>query len=237
MRNRSAITVATAVALSFSLIALSGCNTQTRNTTPNRTGITQQGGNVSYNGNRNNRVIFDNDRTGNLLTTDRNDNILNNGRNNLLNTDRNNFATDNGRLNNLTGVDRNDNIAGKNANDIDNNAVRLNMPTDGQKAKNIETMLKSMNEIQDANAVVAGNTCIVGVNSKNNATNTDALKNMIIERIKASDPSITNVIVSQTGDVIEKIRQISSDIANNRPMDKINNDIAQLIRQAMPAAR
>ncbi|HOM02550.1 MAG TPA: YhcN/YlaJ family sporulation lipoprotein [Acetivibrio sp.] len=104
------------------------------------------------------------------------------------------------------------------------------------KAEKITGQLATMPEIGQANVLVVGNSCLVAYNPKNAQGDANARKNMVINKVKEIDPSITNVIVSESRDMMDKISKITNDMAN-KPMDQINNEIMQLMNQAAPAAK
>lgn len=105
------------------------------------------------------------------------------------------------------------------------------------RSDNIQNQLNKMREITQPGVVVVGNTAIVGFRPSNAAADLNALKNIIADRVKQIDPSITNVITSESPDIINRIRQLADDMKNNRPMQDINNDFMKLLQEIAPAVR
>ncbi|GAE90038.1 YhcN/YlaJ family sporulation lipoprotein [Acetivibrio straminisolvens] len=104
-----------------------------------------------------------------------------------------------------------------------------------EKSANITSQLAAIPEIGQANVLVVGNSCLVAYSPENAQGDANARKNMVINKVKEIDPSITNVIVTESNDVMNKISKITNDIANNKSMDQVNNEIMQLMNQVAPA--
>jgi len=103
-----------------------------------------------------------------------------------------------------------------------------------QKSENITNQLDAMPEIDKVNALVTGNTCLVGYSPANAQGDPNARKNMVIEKVKQIDPNVNNVVASESQDVMNRISQLLNDIANNRPMDEINREVMQLMKTTAP---
>ncbi|HHV28013.1 MAG TPA: sporulation protein [Clostridium sp.] len=159
----------------------------------------------------------------------------NNGANNGINNDL--FGRDNGADNNgLLGG----NNMGSPASDPNRNntpAPQGNAADMRLKSANITSQLAATPEIGQANVLVVGDSCLVAYSPQQAQGDANARKNMVINKVKEIDPSITNVIVSESSDIMNKITQITNDMANNKPMDQINNEIMQLMNQAAPASK
>ncbi|NMB32632.1 MAG: sporulation protein [Clostridium sp.] len=133
-----------------------------------------------------------------------------------------------------------DNIVGQNSPSPENSSPAS--PSNGQgfdemkqKSDNISNELETMPDIEQANVLIAGNTCLVGYSPSNTQGDPNARKNMVMEKVKQIDPSINNVIASESQDVIDRIGQLVNDITNNKPMDEVNNEIMQLMKTAAPS--
>ncbi|NLU27465.1 MAG: sporulation protein [Hungateiclostridium thermocellum] len=151
----------------------------------------------------------------------------NNGTNNNL-FGRNNGADNNGLLGgNMMGSPAAS--PGQNTPAPQGNAVMR------EKATNITRPLAAMPEIKEANALVVGNSCIVAYSPENAQGDANARKNMVINKVKEIDPSITNVIATESRDIMNRITQITNNM-NNKSMDQINNEIMQLMNEVAPAA-
>lgn len=114
------------------------------------------------------------------------------------------------------------------------------LPADGAKAQRIQAELKKMNELSEVNVLVSGKTALIGYKPKNTAgadMNTSTLKNMIIDRVKSMDPSITSVAASENVDIVSQIKRMSDDIVNNRAAGDIPGQITQLFNRMAPGIR
>lgn len=106
-----------------------------------------------------------------------------------------------------------------------------------KKSDRIRKQLVQMREVDEANVLVVGNTCIVGYKPARTLIDTEATKKEIADRVKAMDNSITNCAVSESGDVMSRVGRISQDITNNRNIDNANNEINELISRIIPTVR
>ena len=88
---------------------------------------------------------------------------------------------------------------------------------DSQRAENIKNQLNQMEEVEDVNVVVMGNTALVGCKPSGNAKDVNAVKEKIVNKVKQADKSITNVTVSEKTDIMEMISKLENDIKNNNP--------------------
>lgn len=135
-------------------------------------------------------------------------------------TGRDNRATDM-----FPGVDRNDTAT----------------PTvdlyDREKSEKIKSQLEKMQEIKSPNVIVTGNTAIIGCKPSNAETDVSGAKNAVINKVKQIDPSINNVLVSTSEDILTRIGTIVNNLTGNRPANDINDQLAKLMQDIMPAAR
>lgn len=106
-----------------------------------------------------------------------------------------------------------------------------------QKADRIKNSITKMGEVDTANVVVVGNTCLVGYKPTRQSKGPDTTKNMITGRVKEMDNTIQNVICSESGDAMDRISRMSKDIANNRPAEELNSEFKQLMNSLMPEVR
>lgn len=114
----------------------------------------------------------------------------------------------------------------------------LNMATaDRQKADNIHKELSKMNELSQVGVLVTGNTALVGYSPSNMAKDVNATKTLITNKVKQTDHSIKNVVVSESADIMARINKLTTDIANKRPANEISNEINQLLKGVTPAVK
>lgn len=133
-------------------------------------------------------------------------------RNNLMNatTQYGNMAGT--TLGNMTGTTRND-MAGT----APDGANLTQASPDRQKADNIRKQIRNINGVSDANVIVMGNTALVGYKPSGNAGNTKAVKDNIVNKCKQTDKTITNVTVSESADIMERMNRLGTN--SNGGMD------------------
>lgn len=164
----------------------------------------------------------------------------------------NNIATD-PRLDNRTTNDQRlgstprNNLNGNMDSRVNPGATQLNQyrtqppqAFDTQKAINIENSLNNMAGVRNARVVVNGNTAIVSYTPVNTATNVNATKSAIVNRVKQVDRSITNCAVSDSPDIGTRVNQLSRDINNTnntRPGQELTDSFNKLMNNINNAVR
>ena len=101
------------------------------------------------------------------------------------------------------------------------------------KSLNIRNQVKSVPNVKDANVVVVGNTALVACDPNTASVDTNALRTAITQKVKTADPSITNVVVTESGDMMTSVNQMFNNM-NNRSANQINQDFNTLVRQITP---
>jgi YhcN/YlaJ family sporulation lipoprotein len=153
-------------------------------------------------------------------------------RNNLTGNNNNNL---NGPLNGNTANNRN-NHSNSNGNQNNNAMVNpgLTAQNDRQRAEKISSRVKELDEVEDANCLVSGNTIIVGYKPSAGSGDINATKKRIIDAVKQIDQNAGTVAVSESGDIMEKIRNLANEITANKPMSEVNQEIRQLLDKINP---
>lgn len=202
-------------------VPFTACNMRTNNTNPNRTGImdrqntTQYGSPMRYSNNGYQRL--DNtrlDNVGRTITTPVPRNGIVNGG---VNGNLNNTAPVPGTIVGTT--------PGANAGNV--NDMR-------SKSQNIERQVANLANVKDANVMVVGNTALVACSPNTTGVDTNALRNSITQKVKSIDPSITNVVVTESADVMTNVKQMFSNM-NNKSMNQITQDFNNMLRQITPS--
>lgn len=108
-----------------------------------------------------------------------------------------------------------------------------------KKAQNIDNQVEKIRGVDEASVLVVGNTCLVGYRPSQAATNTNTMKNVISERVKAMDKSITNVVVSDSADIMSRINRLSTNMGNNGNIDmnQVKNEMNEIMRSVSPVVR
>ncbi len=102
-----------------------------------------------------------------------------------------------------------------------------------EKSLTIKSYVENLPEVKDANVVVLGNTAVVACNPSTGTVNSTALRDAITQRVKSSDTSIKNVLVTESPDMMANLDQMFNNMTN-RPMNEISRDFNQLVRQISP---
>lgn len=106
-----------------------------------------------------------------------------------------------------------------------------------QKAENITKGLENMAEVDKVDAVVIGNTCLVGYKPSKTAKNASTTRNLIINKVKGMDATIDTVVVNESEDTMKSIKKLSKDIIDNKPANEINTEFQQIIQKLKPTAK
>jgi hypothetical protein len=123
----------------------------------------------------------------------------------------------NNRTGNYTGINAGTNARTNVGNNVgmnsNNNGTQISA-ADRQKASAIKRQLLNMNGVNDAEVIVMGNDCLVGVMTPG-AASSGQLKSAISRRVKQIDSTIQNVTVSDTSDVLARMRRLGSGTNTN----------------------
>ena len=85
---------------------------------------------------------------------------------------------------------------------------------DKQRASRIKRLLLGMRDVAEADVIVMGDTCLVGIKTDGNAGNTANVRDSIARRVKQADNTIKNCTVSDSSDTRAQIRRLLSATGN-----------------------
>lgn len=104
-----------------------------------------------------------------------------------------------------------------------------------QIAKNLVQLASSVENVNDATALVVGNVAIVGidVNSKIDRSRVGTIKYSVAESLK-HDPHGANAIVIADPDTNVRLREMANEIQQGRPISGIMNELSAIIGRLMP---
>jgi hypothetical protein len=131
-----------------------------------------------------------------------------------------------------------------NANNINNNAGTNNVKLDNiaqqtgynsEKADSICNKLDNVGGIDNVNAVVCGNTALVGYDSANKNADIGATKSLICDRVKQMDNTITNVVVTDSKDLSSRIGNLAGNIKSKKSTTDLNNEFNRIMQSINPA--
>lgn len=173
------------------------------------------------------------------------DNKDNNGNNNdnINNNDNNNNISKTDNIDNIRKgitIDRNNNNNNANDNNFINDTSRTDdiaqpMGFNSKKADNICSQLDKINGVDNVNAVVTGNTALVGYDAANNNSDIGTTKNMISDRVKQMDNTITNVVITDSKDISTRIGNLAGHIKGKKPSAQLNNEFNRIMQSINPA--
>lgn len=116
------------------------------------------------------------------------------------------------------------------------------MNKDTQKQDMIRNGIKNIPGVADVSVAVDGNSCLVGYRPSNTGGDANATKTEISKKVKELDKTITNVKVSESADIMSRIKKLSTDFTNNitnsitngnnnSPMNEISNSFNKLMNE------
>ncbi len=206
---------AAAITMGLSAIGLSltACNMRPNNTAPQKTGIIdRQNNNIrNYTGYQRINNTGLNNRI-NRIASPLPDNRIGDISSNIART---------------TPLPRTDIITTPAANAYNMNDLR-------NKAERIEQQLESLTDVNDASVMVVGNTALVACSPKSTGVDVTKLRNTITQRVKSIDPSITNVVITESANVKQSIQQLFSNM-NNKSMEQITQEFNKMVREITPS--
>lgn len=112
---------------------------------------------------------------------------------------------------------------------LKNNNAFDNIDNMKVKSLTIKSQVEDLSKIKEAKVVVVGDTAIVAITPGSNTDNPDTLRTAVTERVKSSEPSIKNVLVTESPDMMANINQMFNNMTN-RPADEINRDFNKLVK-------
>lgn len=105
---------------------------------------------------------------------------------------------------------------------------------DRQKTDKVYKQLNKIKDLSQVGVIVTGNTALVGYRISKLDKNVILTKSMIAKRVKQTDPSIKNVVVSESANILARINKLTTAITQNRPANEISNEINQLLKGITP---
>lgn len=133
-------------------------------------------------------------------------------------------------LNNASEKDNNQNVK------VQNTAIQQVDRKSGQQiSKHLVGLTTRVPNVDDATAVVIGRYAIVGidVNDKMERSEVDTVKYTVAETLK-KDPHGARAVVVADPDVTARLKEISSDIKNGKPIQGIMNELSDITGRVMP---
>ena len=102
---------------------------------------------------------------------------------------------------------------------------------DVQKADHIMKNIGNIDGSRDIKAIVNGSTALVSYTPSGTMRNTLATKSAIVKKVKSLDRTITNVVVTESADIISRMNRLSNDIKSSKVGSSLNNTFNQLVQK------
>jgi YhcN/YlaJ family sporulation lipoprotein len=124
----------------------------------------------------------------------------------------------------------------QNAITVKNSTVqKVDKQTGQEVSKHLVSLASSIPNVNDSTAVVLGNYAIVGidVNKDLDRSEVGSIKYSVAESLK-NDPHGARAIVIADPDINARLKEISEDIQNDKPIQGILNELADIAGRLMP---
>lgn len=105
------------------------------------------------------------------------------------------------------------------------------------KADKIKKQLESMKEVKNAHVMVVGSNALVGFKALSSVGNSGAKKDMIIRKVKEADPSIQNVTVSESPEIMNRVSKLYNDMVNRMKANEVVDEFNKMLRAVSPVSR
>ncbi|WHH58879.1 YhcN/YlaJ family sporulation lipoprotein [Petroclostridium sp. X23] len=138
--------------------------------------------------------------------------------------------------NNMYGNDMTDSVGRDDVPRAQGNYTGLNTNAN-TTAQNIANQLSAMDNVEDATVVISGNTALVGVDIKDNYNNHEQLKSNMVQKVKSMAPNVTNVAITESPDLYERITNLSRDMRNGTVMQGLSNEFTEIVNRITPTTR
>ncbi|MFC7440581.1 YhcN/YlaJ family sporulation lipoprotein [Laceyella putida] len=115
-----------------------------------------------------------------------------------------------------------------------------NMGRGVRLADNVANDIARMPEVESASVIVMGRTAYLGVVLEERVGDgniSQRLNQRISARVRAIDPSIRRVYVSQNPDFVKQMNNYAQDLRQGRPVRGFINNLTDIIRRTFPEAR
>ena len=119
---------------------------------------------------------------------------------------------------------------------VQNTAIQQVDRKSGQQiSKHLVGLTTRVPNVDDATAVVIGRYAIVGidVNDKMERSEVDTVKYTVAETLK-KDPHGARAVVIADPDITARLKEISADIRNGKPIQGIMNELSDITGRVMP---
>lgn len=105
------------------------------------------------------------------------------------------------------------------------------------RAKAIANDIAKEKDIRSASCVVSGDTALVGLEFEKQYKGkvTDAIKKSVEQRVKKHEPTIKKVVVTADPNLLTRIKTMATDIGKGKPLSGFKTEIEEIIRRVKPS--
>ncbi|MDM5189852.1 YhcN/YlaJ family sporulation lipoprotein [Bacillus sp. DX4.1] len=116
---------------------------------------------------------------------------------------------------------------------VNNNETRLHV------ANKAADRIVELPEVERANVIVTNKNAYVAVVLRDGVKGdiTKQLENKIADQVRATDPDIRNVFVSSNPDFVDRMRDYTRKIENDKPVTGLFEEFSEAVRRVFPNAR
>ena len=123
---------------------------------------------------------------------------------------------------------------GRNETGLDGQTPMQQGSFDKERADKIINQLEKIDGIDEVSAVLNGKTDVVVYNPTDPDNTSNEIDTMIAGKVKDVDKSITKVEISHSSSAMTKIKELTDNIRQNKPMEELNDMFQQLMRTINP---
>ncbi|HLU23389.1 YhcN/YlaJ family sporulation lipoprotein [Lederbergia graminis] len=107
--------------------------------------------------------------------------------------------------------------------------------SDEERAQHLANLAASVPNVNDATAVVLGNIAVVGIDIDGNVERSQVgtIKYSVAESLK-HDPHGAGAVVVADPDINARLKEISEDIKNGKPIQGLMNELADIVGRVIP---
>jgi YhcN/YlaJ family sporulation lipoprotein len=121
---------------------------------------------------------------------------------------------------------------------VDRNAGNENLDVEynTRRAKIIAQDIANLTDVESATVVITGNTALVGLNLPENVSDeqVDRIKRLAEKKCLATDSALKNASITASPEMVERIRNISRDIGQGRPITGLGDELGSILRRVTP---
>ncbi|MDF2840176.1 MAG: hypothetical protein K0Q99_948 [Clostridia bacterium] len=128
-------------------------------------------------------------------------------------------------------------VTGLNGTDFGNNVgYNTGTNTGTRQADDIARACEQVQGVENATAVVTGNTAYVGIDMDDNTriANQRDIKNAVAQKVRAANNDINTVYVSTEADFMNRLRNVGNGMRNGNGFNTFTNELEEMVQRITP---